>query len=195
MRYLNFYNRKFIKLQSCSLGMLQGMAFVFFAAELYATAVLVYVRAPPAAPTIGLFTAFLTIISARAVLSSFPDAFLKTVLFQTVWPPVLLALWLLTATSHHDLSATLAPHGCDALPAGLTPHLHIVCTHITSLQLQAYLGALVLMVYIAVLSVLTVRALEADHPDVWRASTWELPHTQGAPPGKSNGGEDAPAAQ
>ncbi|KAF4596043.1 hypothetical protein EYR38_007415 [Pleurotus pulmonarius] len=172
MRYLNFYNRKFIKLQSCSLGMLQGMAFVFFAAELYATAVLVYVRAPPAAPTIGLFTAFLTIISARAVLSSFPDAFLKTVLFQTVWPPVLLALWLLTATSHHDLSATLAPHGCDALPAGLT-----------------------LMVYIAVLSVLTVRALEADHPDVWRASTWELPHTQGAPPGKSNGGEDAPAAQ
>ncbi len=43
------------------------MAFVFFAAELYATAVLVYVRAPPAAPTMGLFTAFLTIISARAV--------------------------------------------------------------------------------------------------------------------------------
>ena len=94
------------------------MAFVFFAAELYATAVLVYVRAPPAAPTIGLFTAFLTIISARAVYvppssssSSFsfhpippitqltrpvykyiyrvscqPDAFLKSVLFQTVWP-------------------------------------------------------------------------------------------------------------
>ncbi|KAF4597805.1 hypothetical protein EYR40_008272 [Pleurotus pulmonarius] len=214
MRYLNFYNRKFIKLQSCSLGMLQGMAFVFFAAELYATAVLVYVRAPPAAPTMGLFTAFLTIISVRPVLSSFPDAFLKTVLFQSIWPrelssprereraplltpfqpAILLALWLLTATSHHDLSAALAPHGCDTLPAGLTPHLHIVCTHITSLQLQAYLAALVLMVYSAALSVLTVQALEADHPGVWHASTWELPYPQGAPPTKSNGGEDAPAA-
>ena len=48
------------------------MAFVFFAAELYATAVLVYVRAPPAAPTIGLFTAFLTIISVRPVYAPAP---------------------------------------------------------------------------------------------------------------------------
>ncbi|KAF9492337.1 hypothetical protein BDN71DRAFT_1451748 [Pleurotus eryngii] len=179
MRYLKFYNHRFMKLQSYVFGSLVGSSCVFFLSEVYTTAVLVYVRAGPIIPSMGLLTALFTVVSVQPMLYSLPDSFMKTVLFQTIWPSILLVLWLVTAASQHSMWTTLAPGGCDSLPDGLTFHLQIVCDRIGTLQLLAYLSSIALVIYIVALTVLTVKSLDARHCNVWLASTWELPYPEG----------------
>ncbi|KDQ24197.1 hypothetical protein PLEOSDRAFT_1085475 [Pleurotus ostreatus PC15] len=176
MRYLKFYNYRFMHLQSSVFGSLVGSSCVFFLTELYTTAVFVYVGAGAAIPSMGLLTALFTVVSVQPMQSSLPDSFMKTVLFQTIWSYILLVLWLITAASQHSLWTTLAPGGCDTLPDGFTVHLHHACDRIGFLQLVAYLNSIFLVVYIVTLSMLTVKTLDARHPNVWMVSTWELPH-------------------
>ncbi|KAG9224411.1 hypothetical protein CCMSSC00406_0009453 [Pleurotus cornucopiae] len=185
MRYLKYYNQRFMSLQSYVFGSLVGSSCVFFLIELYTTTVFVYVGAGPMIPTVGLLTALFTVVSVQAMQYSLPDSFMKTVLFQTVWPSFLLVLWLVTAALQHSLWMTLAPGGCDNLPDGLTGTYYglrvgfeIACERIGSLQLVAYSSSIALMVYIITLSMLTVKTLDARHPSVWMASTWELPHPE-----------------
>ncbi|KAJ8693284.1 hypothetical protein PTI98_010520 [Pleurotus ostreatus] len=73
MRYLKFYNHRFMHLQSSVFGSLVGSS-------------------------MGLLTALFTVVSVQPMQSSLPDSFMKTVVFQTIWScmlPVLSSVDLL----------------------------------------------------------------------------------------------------
>ncbi|KAL4257477.1 hypothetical protein AB1N83_012065 [Pleurotus pulmonarius] len=167
------WKRSFVRLQSWVFSVVVGLSCVILIAELYGITAMAALGPSASLPaTTGFATALFTFLSVGPMSYAASPSLITTVVFQTVWLSVLCVLWLATAASTPSIMQTLAPNGCDALIG----HARSVCGQLPFVGLYCYIISGALLVYTLTLSALTTKAIVDGHPDVWMASTWDLPY-------------------
>ncbi|KAF4571746.1 hypothetical protein EYR40_008270 [Pleurotus pulmonarius] len=172
------WKRSFVRLQSWVFSVVVGLSCVILIAELYGITAMAALGPSASLPaTTGFATALFTFLSVGPILSGsvrpIPSRSSRTPLTNNrSFLAVLCVLWLATAASTPSIMQTLAPNGCDALIG----HARSVCGQLPFVGLYCYIISGALLVYTLTLSALTTKAIVDGHPDVWMASTWDLPY-------------------